>query len=780
MNNHYSKIYSSASTNTYYKFTNNPNDPFDPTFKTTYPNVQTDLNDENLNGNYDQSNITIGKTFITLNTDDNSYVNCAVQTSVPWFTMSDDYKKCEIVKNLDYDETRIKIEKVKDNTIVSPILVSKNNNKTASCAYFSNVNKAYCENAWYDWIITPNYHLGNTYYKDNSQYSELDVYKCYAPCSGDYLPYATETGELKCIPKKFFGSGIFNRKYMYNSIVLINLIGNIACTNNDEFDKDHKNTDYFSTNLLYILHRLIYEYNISNKIDNHIYDINNNIQNKIRLKSATNQTDNYDNRQTIFNSNMKYEYDKIYTDIKNVLENDVLKNYDNNKDKDYLNLNEFTYKNARFHENEPEMFSYTGMETHGVLTPPILIHTWMLSQIFKPLERNFFNYDDKFFNMSSSENNQGDINICNRILRQTLYYKLGKIFNDNNKAIRLKNIFFKAISNCYDGKSTFSVNFISATKKALKNAELLKIINDNTFYYFPNNINFIKSLEPIPEPGIAYELGKSYKNYLVLSSSDLINPATTNINATTIKTNLNSLLICDDKNITNLIESLKYYKDTDLIELYSILQKTIREKSKTTNKYEFPLQYFIPPPNTSNSDYKTIIPPKLYCHYLFSIEELEKTSCPEGSFYNPNVKECEKLGEMPEVVEEKTNDEDDINIPDLSNIMRIFLQIVIVAVILYLIYIIYDMFGEFILSTINYIIVNFWHVGNGVNFKFMDFISGTNPSDKLDTEGKKLDKMIKLSESELENLQRKEEHAIEYNNEVIHKQKAQSDAEALK
>jgi len=756
MDTHYSNINSTP--NDYYQYSSDVNDPFKPSFKTHYSNIQT-----NFNIDIDDDAIILNSNlkYITINTDDNSYVNCAVQTSVPWFTMSEDYKKCEIVKNIEYDDARLKIEKIKDDTIVSPVLSSKNKNKTAFCAYFSNVNKAYCENAWYDWMITPNYHLGNTYYKDNSQYSELDVYKCYKPCSGDFIPYTTEKGEIKCIPKKYFGSGIFSRKYMYNSIVLINLIGNIACDTNEN---GHIYKDYFRTNLLYILHRLIYEYEISNKVDKDIYDINSNIQNKIRLVI---NGETYTIKQTNFEK-IRSEYNDIFINIKKVLEDDVLKNYDSNNNKDYLNLNEFTYKNTKFHENEPEMFSYTGMETNGVLTPPILIHTWMLSQIFKPLERDIFNYRNVFYDPNGATLIEANID---KIKKQTLYANLQKIFNDKHKAIRLKNIFFKAITNCYDGKTTFSVNFISATKKALNNSELLKIITDNKFYYFTNNINFVKSLNPIliPSKDTTTQISNNINNI-----NDDLKPTaidTTILPNIQLTSNLNKLLICNDTNIANLIQSLKYYKDTDLNILYSEL---LNNNINSNKSYTYSLKYFEGnDPNDFNK-----IPADLYCHYLFSIEELETKTCPSGHFYNPNVKECEKIIEPPPPQENKSQmDDEEINIPDLKNIMNIFLQIIIVVVVLYLIYIVYDMFGEFILSTINYIFVNFNHIKQGVNFKLMDLLSGTKISDKLDVESKKLNSKIDLLQSELDNLIKKDTAAIEYNKEVENEKKKKAKAE---
>lgn len=52
------------------------NNPFSDSFKTTYTNIQTNLISDNNEG----------KSYITTNIDDNVFMNCAIQTSVPWFT----------------------------------------------------------------------------------------------------------------------------------------------------------------------------------------------------------------------------------------------------------------------------------------------------------------------------------------------------------------------------------------------------------------------------------------------------------------------------------------------------------------------------------------------------------------------------------------------------------------------------------------------------------------------------------------------------------------------
>ena len=185
------------------------------------------VNQNNLNINTDLDNTDENEGYENLATviDNNVYINCVYQSSLPWYTTSDNKKLCKIIPDIKLPENRLTLDK--KSSTVTPIYKSANKNKQVLCSHAYNVNKAYCENKWYDWIIVPNYYLGNTYYKDNSHYTESDVYKCYAPCDGDFMPYTKPNGELKCIPKKFFNNGVFSNKYMYSSFGLINLIFNI-------------------------------------------------------------------------------------------------------------------------------------------------------------------------------------------------------------------------------------------------------------------------------------------------------------------------------------------------------------------------------------------------------------------------------------------------------------------------------------------------------------------------------------------------------------------------
>jgi len=691
-NIHNFAVISSNSNKELYIYNDDNNNPFKKGFKDTYTNIQTDLNSDNDEG----------KTYITTNTEDDVFINCAIQTSVPWFTANESHTTCEIVPNIQYDTGRITINKIKDKSVITPVLVNKS--KGGSCAYYSNVNKSYCENKWYDWIITPNYYLGNTYYKDNSHYTELDVYKCYKPCPDDTLPYTKENGEIKCIPKKYFGNGIFNKKYMYNSLGLINLIGNLACTDTDKLK--------YNTNYLYILHRLIYEYSIENKVDFNIYKSDDNIYKLLTLNSIVSGT-----KQQAFNV-IKPEYDDIYNELLKAVNDNILKNFDSSANKDYNIINEFTYAHYKFNENESDMYSFTGMEANGLMTDPILIHTWMLVQIFKPLDPDtIFEYTDSTYG-TNPETQKTKIEA---IQNESIYKKLLTVFNNYNKenkdninkhkAIRVKNIFFKAINNCYNNKTNFSVNLIARTKKALQNIKLLSIIKEDTnnlYYYSSNNIIF---------------------NTLSTDTSVLLTP----LSSITLPHTYDTLLDSD----INIIE-YKFYKDTDI--------QTIKDKFTTD-------------PAAANKTLRnTYLENGYYCHYLFSAEELESRTCPKGYIYNTTIKECELAPRISINTNVNTDEDDDgFKIPNLKNIFTIFIQILVVILILYILYILHDMFGEIIKKALNFVYVYFFKTLYNINNVI--FITGENEYEK---EENLLERNVKLINSELKTIQNKKELISDY------------------
>jgi hypothetical protein len=564
----------------------NINDPFNVSFINAYG--------DNINTNLDELDDNKNNLFIRDEITSNVYQNCAIQANNPWFTTSSDFKKCEIIKNIELDN---KLNLSADKTKVILNLKSKNKSKTAFSPYYFNINKAYCENKWYDWIITPNYYLGNTYYKDTSKYRDVDVYKCYKPCNEDYIPYKTEKGEHKCIPKKLFGNGIFSDKYIFSPIGLINLIGNILINVNDK-------------DLIWLLYKSIIDYNLEKNIDTEIYTINNDVKNHLESKK----------------SNISAS---ILAEFKNCIANHILNNFSNEKEQDYSYIKEFTYKNRKFNENEPEMYTLSGLDSSGVLIHPILHHTWILANIFKPVLEE-------------------DINIINTIdtdLKSKgshlLFTRLKQLFNDDeNKAIRLKNIFYKAVNICYDNKTNFSTNIINLTKKSLE-------------YYKDNN-----------KSSIYLPLLKEYHN--------------PNLTSDTIYSS--DLYSTDNK---PFFKEHKFYKDFELNDLYikypdnsSILLGNVNNNNDNTR-----FKYFF---SVEDLEIKT-------CEkgYFFNtrLQQCEKQAI-------IIKKENEEIND---------DIDDNFSIPKLQNIFFIFLQIVLFILGIYIIYIFYDIFGETILTLYNFI-----------------------------------------------------------------------------
>jgi hypothetical protein len=82
------------------------------------------------------------------------------------------------------------------------------------------------------------------------------------------------------------------------------------------------------------------------------------------------------------------------------------------------------------------MYTLKGLDANNILISPILLHTWILANIFKPMTENNF-----------TDNKITTLQIANTYITNTLFDNLNNVFKDENKAIRLKNIFFKAIIN---------------------------------------------------------------------------------------------------------------------------------------------------------------------------------------------------------------------------------------------------------------------------------------------------------------------------------------------
>jgi hypothetical protein len=566
---------------------------------TIFANINTNLDDLDNNSN---------NLFIKDNIKNNIYQNCAIQANNPWYTTSSDYTKCEIVKDIKLDN---KLTYNADKTTINLNLKSTNKLKTAYSPYYSNVNKSYCENRWYDWIITPNYYLGNTYYKDNSKFGENDVYKCFKPCSDDSIPYINGKGENKCIKKKYFGNGIFANKLMFSPIGLINLIGNVALMNEDSTNSAK------NKNILYHLYISILDYNIMNNMDDTIYRTNK-IYNNI-----------------ITNNEILKDIKTIYQEFKKSIDNYILKNnnFDNNENQDYKYSTLLTYKHRNFNEDESEMYTLKGLDVAGALIPPILYHTWVLANIFKPLP------------LTRDEITVQNANNSN-FINNLLYNKLHNIFKDENKAIRLKNIFFKAVNICYNNKTNFSINIIDKTKKTFDLYKDKYTIFINTYYNSEDSSgakgNRINAAITNQENSI---FNNEYKYYLEYELNDFKN-------------------------------SLPHASDAN--------KKLVEEKFFDNNIYKY--YYSI----------ERLEAPTCEKGYYFDSKVKNCEKIIEKPIINKNAPIEDEI--------------DVFNINEITKILTIFMQIIMVIIILYIIYIFYDIFGETIFTVFNYLYMKFFEI----------------------------------------------------------------------
>jgi hypothetical protein len=384
--------------------------------------------------------------FIYNNDDSNNefiYPNCAAITASSWFSSKPETNSCIVnPNNIVLPDTLVYH---KDTQTITTNFVSKDPSSVYAVDEYRE-KKAYCENAWYDWLITPNYYLGNGYFKDIGKYTTDDIYKCYKPCDGDSMPYTKNDGSFNCILKKYYENGIFKNKYMFSPIDLINIIGNFAMNKNDGL----KN-----------LHKIILKYKISNNVDTTMFNVQTNLKTKLLLNE---------------------DYSNIYDQIKKNINNNILKNFSNTSNY-YPDSKEFTYLNPIFKETEPELYTLKGLDANNLLIPPILLHTWILANCFVPVQFDNpdFNYKELFSTTSTSTSPDGTYTAnLNKLLFTNIYNKLDEP-DDNikkNKAIRLKNIFFKAVNICYDNSTAFSRNIIEKTRSCFTNKDLLESDND--------------------------------------------------------------------------------------------------------------------------------------------------------------------------------------------------------------------------------------------------------------------------------------------------------------
>lgn len=661
-------------------------------------NITPNIDFDNINGNEDiienKDNI-----FIIDNKNNNIYENCVITSGIPWYSTNNKFNKCEISKDIELDKNNI-LKLGTDKKTINYNFKSTNKN-APFCSHYKNTTKAYCENSWYDWLIIPNYYLGNSYYKDIGKYTEKDVYKCYKPCEGDYLPFTDSDNVMKCIPKKLYSGGLLINKYKYSALGLINLIGNISTYNSDIAIYNNKQ------NLTYINYYLIFYYKHKKNIDYNIYKTNE-IYNDI-INTSENTQQKF--QKFVLNiQNIEQEF--INCIKKEIIDYD---NFDYSANQIYDNLNIFSYKSVEFHEITNDLITFNGLEHNNILIDPILIHIWILANIYRPYEKSDL---EKISTISDSPEAEKEISLTelyDLLLNINFIDDKDKDKDDNynknkniNISIRLKNIFFKAVNICYNNKTNFSANIINKTKKALQNKELVDLIIDKEFYI---NTNY------------KYTNKKKYDNF---SSKD----------------NLKTFL---DNSITYLdtFEEITYYNEIDLYDMFYTIKST-----------ELVKKFF-------NDVIESSIPHKY--KYLFTVENLESSNiCKINEVYDPVTVKCNPRPQKTEIITKKEDIDsidDNFELSKIKYLLQLFMQIVFVIIIGYLCYLFYNIFGETIIASFNLILINFEYFFNNIRINSLETNILANENNEDSNKYKDYNKIlqIKLNQEneEFENLKTK-------------------------
>ena len=380
-------------------------------------------------------------------------VNCAIKTNNPLYTFDNENNNCTLLPSINL---LANFSYNKDNTsnyITFEFPEDKNNKSVYS---YKNKNR-FCENKWYDWIITPNYHFGNQYEKDIGNFTKNDIRKCYKPCIKGYLPYFDNAkNEYICIPKDEAEDGLFNNKLDYSPIALINLIGNTDIT-----------LSYYI-----LLSTDIIQFNYLNDA---VYEFYEDI-----LKKKDNN----------------YELNKAKEDIINTINTYFIDDKSMNARNIDKNINVITYKNPLFNENDPELITLRGMDTNGMMIDEILIHTYYLAYQYNKFYEEIIK-KTSYFKDGDSTNINFDKLLENNLGFNIKYILKSFKYDDNkNKNQRLANILFKAINICYDEKTDFSKNLFDYTRLAFnKYKKLNKPINTNIYNYFEYKYNYYNTTD---------------------------------------------------------------------------------------------------------------------------------------------------------------------------------------------------------------------------------------------------------------------------------------------
>ncbi len=580
------------------------------------------------------------------NKDKDEYlINCAILENSPFYTYNKNTNKCEFIPNFELPNNF-------SYSIDNKGKISIFNNLQQDEDYFKfkyekNIQQAYCEDKWYDWIITPNYHFGNKYEKDFGEFSKLDVKKCYKPCPLNHMPYIKEDKTRICVNKTNAMNGLIQNKLDFSPIALINLIGNTEKT-------------------LTLLYQSIYNKNILN------YQNNNSIYspNKNYIKKIDNNPSNFFKEDNIEITNAYEEIKKTLNSILNKSQTIDNKNF--NKYENYKDI--ITYKNPNFNENDPELLTLKAMNNSQMLTDEILIHTYYLAYNYsKYINQDIFNLT----NYPKDETNEKRIifdKINNHEFNPTNNIKKLMDLNsgDANTIHRLLNILYKAINICYDNKTDFSINIHILTKKAFEN----------------NPENLYKSLF------------EGYKDITIINiedyTYDIYDEKTTKLKEVFLIKNTG---INENRIDNTIIENIKKNKN---IILYGEEFNEYTSKCKPGQLYDINKKECVECKDFCNEDKcNTSIACKNFCPVVcdkYKEDDNNQPQCgsikkkKEGSNSDPK-----KILISTPIQEETVNS----HIPNLSKLVKILIKIIFAGIFLYICYMFYDLFGEAMLSFIN-------------------------------------------------------------------------------
>lgn len=595
------------------------------------------------------------------NNSNNYRVNCVIATQSPFFTYDENKKTCSPIPNLELpNKFYYKYENA--NTYIYKI----DDEESLKFNYKSKVKKAFCENKWYDWIITPNYHFGNQYEKDEGSYSKEDVRRCYKPCNKGYMPYTALNGSNICASKAEVLDGLYRNKLDYSPIALINLIGN----SRENLTRFYKLTKYIQSDKKYTGHT---HYTIDATLNTH-----------------TSSTEYIAN-----------EIATLYNSMKDAVVNNILDENNFNIDNYEFNTKVLTYKNPNFNENDSELLTYRGMSAANMLSDEILFHTFFIANkfgehinsILSTITNNLhktnpaFNYDTTV--------KESDYNIANNIIE---LFK-DKILETDEKKIsayiqRIANIFYKAINVCYDNKTDFSKNIIIKTKNILNkfianttdSAKIIAIYHPSGTASPTITTPLLTELKDKENIIITFYDEKEFFNITTIkipatagTSADIIESRTAKEAATTLKNR-------DNRNIVlfTIEDSEKNNKTCKNNEIYNI-QTGVCEKCSDVCTID---------------TYKTNSRCNLFCKDEYAKHEKKN----KNIISRCGVTKIEKTpSQNLKEIDTPLNENDFQFLQNIPYYLRKAVEIFFYAVILYLFYIFYQLYGETILTIYNLI-----------------------------------------------------------------------------